>query len=95
MFHAIEARLIFHDGGIGTAKIAAERSKSFCTHIKKVKKNPNDRMPDKSGEFFLKPCVFKVYITVHTGGFCFVPGRFLVGSGRFLMGSGQFCWFSF
>ena len=34
----------------------------------------------------------KVYIIVHTGGFCFVPGRFLVGSGRFLMGSGRFCW---
>ena len=33
-----------------------------------------------------------VYIIVHTGGFCFVPGRFLVGSGRFLMGSGRFCW---
>ena len=51
MFRAIEARLIFHDGGIGTAKIPAERSKSFCTHIKKVKKNLNDRMLDKSGEF--------------------------------------------
>ena len=40
-----------------------------------------------------------VYIIVHTGGFCFVPGqflvgsgRFLMGSGRFLMGSGRFCW---
>ena len=33
------------------AKIPAERSKSFCTHIKIVKKNPNDRMLDKSGEF--------------------------------------------
>ena len=34
----------------------------------------------------------KVYIIVHTGGFCFVSGRFLVGSGQFLMGSGWFCW---
>ena len=56
------ARLIFYDGGIGTAKIPAERLKSFCTHIKKVKKNPNDRMLDKSGEFFLKPCVSIMHI---------------------------------
>ena len=59
MLRAIEARFIFHDGGIGTAKIPAERLESFCTHIKKVKKNSNDRMLDKSGEFFLKPCVSK------------------------------------
>ena len=55
--HATKARLIFHDGGIGTAKIPAVRLKSFYTHIKKVKKNPNDRMLYKSGEFLLKPCV--------------------------------------
>ena len=94
MFRAIEARLIFHDGGIGTAKIPAERSKSFCTHIKKVTKNPNDRMLDKSGEFFLKPCVFKgLYYSSHwwvllrswsvPGGFWSVPDGFwlvLLGS---------------
>ena len=41
----------------------------------------------------------EVCIIVHTGGFCFVPGRvlvgsdrFLMGSGRFLMGSSRFCW---
>ena len=62
MFRAIEARLIFHEGGIGTAKIPAEKLKSLYTHIKKVKKNPNDRMLDKSGEFFLKPCVSIMHI---------------------------------
>ena len=62
MFHANEARLIFDDDGIRRAKIPAERPKNFYTHKQKVKKNLNDRMLDKSGEFFLKSCVSNVSV---------------------------------
>ena len=54
-----------------------DRRVSVHAHIKKVKKNPNDRMLDKSGEFFLKPCVFKgLYYSSSTGGFWWVLLRF-------------------
>ena len=67
-----------------------------------MKKNSNDRMLDKSGEFSLKPFVSIMHIVfdfrrVQLVGslkvyslYWWVPGRFLVGSGRFLVGSAGF-----
>ena len=55
-----------------------------------MKKNPNDRMLDKSGEFLLNDVCLKVYIIVHTGGFCFVPGGFWSVPGGFWSVPGGF-----
>ena len=55
---AINSALPRYNGGIEKQKFLL-KDQRVSVHMKKVKKNPNDRMLDKSGEFFLKPCVFK------------------------------------
>ena len=70
-----------------------------------MKKNSNERMLDKSSEFFLKPFVSIMHIVfdfrrvqlvgslkvyVHTGGFLVGSLWVLVGSWWVMLGSGRF-----
>ena len=63
MFSATEARLIFDDAMVTwNSKKFLLKNLRVSIHIKKMKKNLNDRMHDKSGEFFLKPFVSIMHI---------------------------------
>ena len=65
-----------------------------------MKKNPNDKMLGKSGEFFLKPCVSIMHIVFNFRRVQLVgslkvyslvaSAGFLVGSGAFFVGSAGF-----